>query len=180
MPSCWSGYGTWQNRYGGDPSIVGRSVRVQGRVRIIVGVLPRDLQATPFLPNIWVPITRTAELETERDKRYYSIVGRLAPEATGAQAVAELEQISARLADSHPDTNEDISTVVRTFRGRYGDSGNSAIAFIMMGAVGVLLLIACANVANPSDLPHSPPRTRGRGSYGARREPVARDPTAAG
>ena len=142
------GYGLWQTRYGGDTEIVGRSIQVNGAPVTVVGVLPAVLERTPFVPELWTPLMRTEERETERDRRLLSVVGRLRDGMTQADAGAELEQLAAQFAIEDPAANEGVGAIAQTYVERYTGDANRAIILILMGAVGMLLLIACANVAN--------------------------------
>jgi len=142
------GHGLWQTRYGGDPDIVGRVIQVNGAPVTVVGVLPALLEQTPFNPELWTPLMRTEERETQRDRRVLSVVGRLREGATQDEAGAELSQQAARIAFENPEDNEGVDAIAQTFTQRFAGDANRAIVWILMGAVGVLLLIACANVAN--------------------------------
>ncbi len=142
------GHGTWQNRYGADPAVLGRTIQINGTPATIVGVLPAVLEQTPFGPDIWAPLVRTEERESNRDQRFYTVVGRLNDGADRLTADNELKQLAAALEAEHPESNEGVSVRVETYADYFGDTGNVTIAWIMMGAVGFLLLIACANVAN--------------------------------
>jgi predicted permease len=113
-----------------------------------VGVLPEALEDTPFAPELWVPIADTAEFAADHERRVYNVVGRMAGELPDDQVATEIGEISARLTDRYPETHENISGRVQTYREMYSGQGNQMIMFVMMGAVGFLLLIACANVAN--------------------------------
>ncbi|MGD8329479.1 MAG: ADOP family duplicated permease [Acidobacteriota bacterium] len=142
------GYNVWQARYGADPDILGRVVQVNAEPVTVVGVLPPELERTPFRPALWVPLIPTEDMRNARDRRFLLVAGRLRDGASQAEATAELEQIADRLAAEHRDTNEGIGVVVGTFGEMYTDTGNRVITLVMMGAVMFLLLIACANVAN--------------------------------
>ncbi len=142
------GYGLWQTRYGGDTGIVGRSIRVSGAPVTVVGVLPQVLERTPFTPELWTPLMRTEERQTERGRRLLRVVGRLRDGMTQAGAGAEFEQLAAQFAIEDPGANEGVGAVTQTYVERYAGDANRTIMWIIMGAVGVLLLIACANVAN--------------------------------
>jgi predicted permease len=152
-------HGTWLRRYGGDPSVIGRSVELNGRPYEIVGVMPRDftlprevlptlggaeeaeiLLALPFGPK--APQTRNAE--------DYNILARLAPFVTVAQAQAEMDALTARLRAEHPDfypANGGLTFgLVPLQQQVVGDVTRPIV--ILAAAVAVVLLIACANVAN--------------------------------
>ncbi|HZU10178.1 MAG TPA: ABC transporter permease [Pseudacidobacterium sp.] len=140
------GYGVWKERYNSSPSVIGRQVRVNGRPATIVGVMPKGFK---FLTNtdIWMPLTPTPELE-KRDNRPLQLFGILKPGTTVTEAQAELNQIADRLAKQYPVTNKDIETSVETFQQHYNGGNIRMVFLLMLAAVGFVLLIACANVAN--------------------------------
>ncbi len=143
------GYGLWQTRYGGDGDIVGRVLQVSGSPMTVVGVLPASLEPTPFHPEVWMPLMRTEERRSQREVRLMeAVVGRLRDGVTQDEASAELQQIAARIEVEDAAANEGVGMIARTYHQRFVEEGNRAITWILMGAVGALLLIACANVAN--------------------------------
>ena len=135
----------WKERFQSDPKILDRTVRMNGRVRRIVGVAPPNFHfpetADFFIPNFFEPS------EDSRRARYLNVVGRLVPGATIAQANTEVATVAAALAKEHPKDNEGRSMRVATYR-EYATSEMGAILAILMAAVGFVLLIVCANVAN--------------------------------
>jgi putative ABC transport system permease protein len=142
------GNGTWKTRYGSDPSIIGRTIKVDEIPVTVIGVMPEGFKF-PFNADLWLPMTVLPNLaDAKRDTRYLQVFGRLAPGVTVAQARAELKGIAARLAQDYPDTNRNIRATVVPFTERY-TSGSARLLFLaLMGAVAFVLLIACANVAN--------------------------------
>jgi predicted permease len=142
------GHGVWLNRYGGPGDIVGRTVNVNGRPTTIVGVLPPWLGATPFQPDVWLPLVASEERRTQRAQRRLLVMGRLGEGMSRDAARTELEQLAAGLAGEHAGTNEGVGVVVETFNERFTSTPNRVIVLVMLGAVGFLLLIGCANVAN--------------------------------
>jgi len=136
----------WQRRYQGDPDIVGKSVTVNGRPHTVAGVMPVGF-SFPENQKIWIPLGPTAETEP-RTSRYLFTFGRLKPGVTIAQARAELASISAALATAYPTTNEGWTTTAHELSERFIPDNVRLILFTMMGAVTLVLLIACANVAN--------------------------------
>ena len=146
------GHGVWQTRYGGDPAIVGRTIKMGGLPFTVIGVMPQGMD---FPPNVelWVPLQSLARLQpetydTNRAYRVFQVIGRLAPGVTVEQAQAELSAIGASLAEQYPDTNEDWSPWVRTWDDATAGGQLSLMIWSLMGAVAFVLLIACANVAN--------------------------------
>jgi len=142
------GHGLWQTRYGGDADIVGRIIQVNGASVTVVGVLPALLERTPFTPEVWTPMMRTEERQTERGRRLMIVAGRLRDGVTQEEAGTEFERLAAQIAAEDSEANEGVGVIVQTYSHRFTGDGNRAITMILMGAVGVLLLIACANVAN--------------------------------
>jgi putative ABC transport system permease protein len=142
------GSGIWKNRYGSDQSIVGRSIKINGVPTTVIGVMPEGLKF-PLDADLWQPLALMPRLaELKRDARNLEGFGRLAPGVTQSQARAELSTIAARLAHDHPDTNTGIRPTVMTFNDRYNGGQIQLVFLALMGAVGFVLLIACANVAN--------------------------------
>jgi putative ABC transport system permease protein len=147
-PVVLLGNGIWKNRYGSDPAVVGRTIKVNEQPATIIGVMPEGFKF-PINADLWVPLVNLAGIaDQKREVRNFEVFGRLAPGVTIAQARGELSTIAARLARDFPATNKDISPTVMTFNQRY-NGGNIRLVFLtLMGAVGFVLLIACANVAN--------------------------------
>jgi predicted permease len=142
------GHGIWQSRYGGDRSILGRTIRVQDLPATVVGVMPPGMQ---FPPNtdLWLPLGQaTITRGQSRQARNYQVIARLADGVTIPQARTELAAITARLAREFPDTNKEIEPTIVTYNERANGTQIRVVFWSLMGAVGFVLLIACANVAN--------------------------------
>jgi hypothetical protein len=105
------GHDLWRRRFGGDPRVVGRTLRLDGTVHSVVGVMPERF-AFPEYAEIWTPLGLEAGTADRGDRRL-DVVARLAPATTVAQARAEVASVAAALAREHPDTNEGRSAVVR-------------------------------------------------------------------
>jgi putative ABC transport system permease protein len=135
----------WKDRFHSDPSVLGKTLKMNGRVRTIVGVAPPDFRypeaADFFIPSYFDPT------EDTRNARYYDVVGRLKPGVSLTQANAEIAAIGADLAKQYPKTNEGIGLRVASFRESAAEDIGPIIG-VMMAAVGFVLLIVCANVAN--------------------------------
>ncbi len=136
----------WQERYGGAPGVVGRTVRCNGLPVTIVGVMPAHFQF-PAVENLWVPLVPNADME-RRANRWLLLFGALRPGVSVARAEADFTVVATRLAREYPDADKDVRPLVRTFRDTYNGDQIRLIFLIMLGAVGFVLLIACANVAN--------------------------------
>ncbi len=141
------GHAMWKSRYAADPGVLGKILRLDGKPATIIGVMAEGEQF-PSNTEIWTPIVRTAD-QQKRDSRFLQVFGRLRPDASRAQAQTEMNGIAARLAGAYPDTNKEfIGVRVETFNERFNGGNIRTVMLAMMGAVGFVLLIACANVAN--------------------------------
>ena len=147
------GYDLWQRRFGSDPNIIGRKVILNNRPNEIVGVLGPDSgwfvqkgSQISHPPEIWVPWQITDELR-QRHGRFARAVARLKPGVTFDQAQNELSVIGARLEQQYPDFNGQWGVTVVPLRTQFTGEIRKPL-LILLGAVGFVLLIACANVAN--------------------------------
>ena len=140
------GFSIWQNRYAGDPDTIDQTLRVNEVPHVIIGVMPEGMRF-PLGSDLWIPFKQTNSWES-RDSRGIEVFGRLADGQTLETARLEMDGIAARLAEAHPNTNENVTTVVKTFNEEYNGGQIKVVFQAMMGAVGFVLLIACANVAN--------------------------------
>ncbi len=140
------GHGVWKNRYAGDPAVIGRTVRVNNQPATIIGVMPEGFKF-PNNEDLWMPLVPDADLE-KRSSQWLQLFALLKPGTGIAAASADLSVIASRLAAAHPDTNKDTAALVRTFHETYNGDQIKLVFLMMLGAVGFVLLIACANVAN--------------------------------
>jgi predicted permease len=142
------GNGVFKNRYGSDPSVIGRTVKVNEVSAVVIGVMPEGFKY-PTGADLWMPLHQMPRLtEMKRDARNIDIFGRLADRVTPAQAQSEMDTIARKLAADYPDTNKDIAAHVMTINDRVNGGQIRLIFLSLMGAVAFVLLIACANVAN--------------------------------
>ena len=141
------GYRMWQDRFGGKPGVIGTQIRVNGLPYTIVGVMP-DKFALPFNAQLWMPL-QMDPLAIERGQgQDLSVLGRLKPGVTLEAASADLRAIAKRLEAEYKKTNEGITARAVTFMdGELGPEPRQLL-YTMLGAVGLVLLIACTNVAN--------------------------------
>ena len=140
--------GLWKSRYGSDPGVVGRTIRVNDIPSVVIGVMPEGFKF-PQNADLWQPLALVPNIEQQqRNARGFEVFGRLAPGVSQAQAQAELRAIGQRLTKDYPDTNKDVQPRVQTFNERVNGGPIKAVFLSLMGAVGFVLLIACANVAN--------------------------------
>jgi predicted permease len=145
-PVLMISYGIWKERYSSSPDVIGRAVRVNEKPATIIGVMPKGF-LFPQNTEMWMPLTPTAELE-KRDNRGLQVFGMLKPGVSLERAETELNAIGKRLVAQYPTTDKDLDLIVLTFHQHY-NGGPIRIAFLLMlAAVGFVLLIACANVAN--------------------------------
>jgi putative ABC transport system permease protein len=147
-PVVLLGHGVWKNRYGSDPSVIGRSIRVNETPAVVIGVMPEGFKF-PQNADLWQPLAVLPDLQTQpRTDRRFEVFGRLVPGASHEQAQAESLAIGQRLARDYPDTIRDLRAQVMTFNERQNGGEIRAVFLSLLGAVGFVLLIACANVAN--------------------------------
>jgi putative ABC transport system permease protein len=138
----------WRERFGGDPSAIGKTLRLDGEKYTVIGVMP-DFSSTDFATdcNVWTAFIPTQEQLTSRQNRYFNVLARLKPHTDITQVQKELDTIAARLAVAYPDVNKGWSFRVTPLR-KYllGDAQKPLL--VLFCAVGFVLLIACANVSN--------------------------------
>lgn len=135
----------WQQTYGGDPTVVGRVLSLDGEPTEIVGIMPEDFQFGQR-QDIWIPLRFSGE--ERRGDRSLEVLGRIASASSLEGVRAELSGIAARLADEFPDSNAEVGVEVRTVQDVWFDEGFREGTLIGGAAVFFVLLIACANVAN--------------------------------
>jgi len=138
----------WRDRFGGDPSVIGKTLRLDGETYRVIGVMP-DFSSTDFATDckVWTAFIPTQEQLTARQNHYFNVLARLKPHADITQAQKELDTIAARLATDYPDADKGWSFRVTPLR-KYllGDAQKPLL--VLFCAVGFVLLIACANVSN--------------------------------
>ena len=144
-PIVLLGYSIWQERYASSPGAIGRQVRVNEKPATIVGVMPKGFRF-PANIDMWVPLAPTPDLE-KRDNRPLMLFGMLKPGVGILQANMDMNGIARRLAAQYQE-DKDIGISVESFHDRYNGGNIRLIFLLMMGAVGFVLLVACANVAN--------------------------------
>jgi len=141
------GYTVWQNHFGGDPDVVGRTLRVNGEVSTVVGVMPEGFYF-PMNEQLWVPYRQnTAEMERD-EGTWLGVFGRLKDGVSREAALAEFSTIAQRLAMEYPETNEGVGATVEPYTERFVGPELSALLYTMLAAVFLVLVIACVNVAN--------------------------------
>ena len=138
--------GFWRRRFAADPGIVGRSLVLDGRPTTVVGVMPQSFQL-PAGKAAWLPLTLDQELRDSWRGRWLTVVARLGPETTLAQARDEMARLHEDLARELPAYNTGWTTNVFSLPADLVRDVRPALT-VLMGAVSLLLLVACANVAN--------------------------------
>jgi putative ABC transport system permease protein len=138
----------WKARFMADPGVVGRSIRIDGRPFIVVGVLAAG-PSDRINAGLWIPLAFTPEQlkPAVPDHRYY-VMGRLRRNVTVEQAHAEMVAVARHLADSDPARYKERSASVEPFRNNFLSSNAKTALWLLSGAVAFVLLISCANVAN--------------------------------
>ncbi|HET7697322.1 MAG TPA: ABC transporter permease [Vicinamibacterales bacterium] len=140
-------HGLWEQRFGGDPAVIGRRVVLDGVPREVVGVMPRGF-SYPSGREIWVPLEYDGNfVSRQRGAWFLGVVARLKGGITPGQSAAEVETLGRNLARQYPDANGEIGmTTMPLLEATVGEIRRSVL--ILLGAVGFVLLIACTNVAN--------------------------------
>jgi len=141
-------YGLWQRRYGADPSLLGKSIRIDGEDFTVVGVMPREFE-WQFWSNqrqLWVPVGYT-KTDFGRGDRSFLSIARMKPGVTVAQAKAEMEAVGTRVGEENPVEDPNMSATVMPLS-TFGMQGIRTTMLTLLAAVAFVLLIACVNVAN--------------------------------
>lgn len=148
-------YPFWQRAFNGDPGIAGRSIVLNRQSVVVVGILPRGFRGTQplMVPDVWIPFTVWYQqspderaYQTQRESREYEMFGRLREGAVLQQARVELSGIAGQLARAYPKTNTGRRIAILLEDNARGD-GLGTLGVILLGIAGMVLLIACANVA---------------------------------
>jgi putative ABC transport system permease protein len=140
-------YSFWERRFAKDPGVIGRSVRLNGVPTTVIGIMPRGF-SFPQNQDLWVPLVPTPEVMRRDRRNTWFVFGRLSDGATIESARAEMDTIGQRLARAWPASNASLRPEVRTFEEFFIGENAALIYRAMVGAVGFVLLIACANLGN--------------------------------
>jgi putative ABC transport system permease protein len=145
--------GLWRERFNADPGLIGRTVRIGGGTRVVVGIMPHSMRfpeetGPDIREALWLPLQPTSEMQKERGYRFFNIVGQLRPGFRLPQAQAELDTIAERIRrDDSNLANSDFSFRATPYKELLtGDVRPVLLA--LLAALGLVLLIACSNVAN--------------------------------
>jgi putative ABC transport system permease protein len=137
--------GLWKSRFGRDPGIVGQQISMNGVNRTVLGVMPASFTFPEKNTDVWIPIPVTPQRKQARSAISYKALGRLKPGVTMAQAREDMGAIAKRLDDQFSQSGYGVNLVLLRDQ---ETKGVKAALLVMLGAVGFVLLIACANVAN--------------------------------
>ncbi len=141
------GEGLWRRRFGGDPGVLGRGIRLGGESYTVVGVMPAGFDPLLDHAQLWVPLALTLEQRATHDEHYLQVFGTLRAGATRARAQAEMESISRELTREYPQNNFGRTARV-TPVGAFLVGDTAQQLWVLLGAVLLVLVIACLNVGN--------------------------------
>ncbi|HEX5083789.1 MAG TPA: ABC transporter permease [Blastocatellia bacterium] len=146
------GYGLWQRRFGGNSAILGQTIQLNDGNYTVVGVMPEGFRGLSDEAEIWLPMMMVSSVRPvsqlrQRGQRWLSTVARLKPDVTLANARTEMDAIMRRAEQAYPDSNRSRGALVTALHERFFGDLQSTL-WILLGAVGCVLLVACANVAN--------------------------------
>jgi predicted permease len=137
----------WQRRFGSDPGVVGSEIRLDGRPHTVIGVMPASMDFALLDEELWVPVAFDPERLAMHDEHFLTVLARLKPGVTPVQAQGELRRLGEWLETTYPRDNQHrtvvMSGLVEELVGDYRPR-----LYVLLGAVGFVLLIACANIAN--------------------------------
>jgi putative ABC transport system permease protein len=141
-------YGFWQRRYAKDPSLVGRTIRLNGTPTTVIGIMPPGFDFPHHRVDLWVPLAPVPNLQKRDSRVLWFAFGRLADGATIRSAKAEMDTIGRRLESAYPLANQGVRPHLLKFHEAFIGRSAAARYSAIWGAVGFVLLIACANLAN--------------------------------
>jgi predicted permease len=147
-PAVVISHGLWQERFGGAPDVVGRTVVLDDRQSLIVGVMPEGFRGLSFDTQVWATLLPfEPEAANDRGSRWLTAIGRLRPGVSPEAAQADLWNVARHLEDQYPDNNRERSADMASLHDFYLGTTRTLL-FAVLGAVGFLMLIACVNVIN--------------------------------
>jgi predicted permease len=136
----------WKRRFASDPGIVGKDIELDNKAFRVVGVMSEQSQF-PAEADIWLPLSRLGKELTDRRAHSLEIIGRLKPGVTESQALLEIKAIARRLDEAYPESNQNKGVVQIGLLDHY-TGGIRLVLMVLLGAASLVMLIACANVAN--------------------------------
>ena len=148
-------YGLWQSKFGGDPNVIGKTVQLSGAANTVIGVTAPDFDfyisefsSTSERPQLWAPLERPAAWQDwSKVGRFLRVIARLSPGISLAQAQSEMDVVAANLAGQYPGYDKGWGVALVPLRDQLSGSLRPAL-LILLGAVGLVLLIACANISS--------------------------------
>jgi len=141
------GYSLWNRRFGGDPDIIGKSITLSGTAHTVIGVMPAGFNHPAGVVQLWTPLALSPTTLTNRSATIIRAVARLAPGISIKQAQTEMNAFARQLEERYPQSNTGLGFKVVSIRDGYVGDIRPAL-LVLLAAVGLVLLIACANVAN--------------------------------
>jgi putative ABC transport system permease protein len=141
-------YGFWQRRYAKTASILGKTIRLNGSPTIVIGIMPPGFDFPHHRVDLWVPLAKTPNLRKRETRNLWFAVGRAADGVTIRSAQAEMDTIGRRLESAYPLANRGVHPKVWNFTEAFIGPNAATFYSAIWGAVGFVLLIACANLAN--------------------------------
>ena len=145
-PVAMLSHSLWQSRFGADPSIVGRTINLDDRRYTVIGVLPPELDIARWA-DLWLPLGAYPDDLTSHVHHGFVAIGRLKPEVTLAQARDEIARLNQQEAIAYPDTHKNFGILVQRLEDPSAGELRSTL-MVLFGAVGLVLLIGCANIVN--------------------------------
>jgi putative ABC transport system permease protein len=137
----------WREHFGADPELIGRAITLNGQLYTVIGIMPEGFRSPYSEIDVWVPIQHHPAFSAARNTPTLEVIGRLKPDVTMPRAQAEMETIAARLARQYPETNAERSVNLIGLQSILVESVRTRL-WVLFAAVGFVLLIGCANVAN--------------------------------
>jgi putative ABC transport system permease protein len=144
-------YGVWQDDFGGDPHVAGRSVTINGSPRSVSGVMPKSFVFPDRSVRLWAPMIVAEATDTDRTNSWFYVVARLKPGRTAVQAQRDMDRVSAGLARTYPQADASVAANVMSMRDTYAVSSpsrNRTLLVALCGAALCVLLVSCANLAS--------------------------------
>ncbi len=136
----------WLHQFNADPNAIGKRIRLEKSSALVIGVMPADFRFPDHDVDIWQPSPSDAPFAQLRNETWYRVFGRLMPGVTIAQARSNLSTVQARLGKQFPDTDKNLSVDVKSLKDITTQDSRKSLA-ILFGAVSLLLMIACTNIA---------------------------------
>lgn len=137
----------WESRFGADPKLIGRTIRLDGEPYTVIGVLPEGGSYDRSFAQIWTPLVFKPENMT-RNFHWFASLAKLKPGVTLEAARKQMDAIGARIAHDYPDSNKGWGVIIEPYSDILVSSGLKQSLYVLLGAVAMVLLISCANVAN--------------------------------